>query len=404
MELNKTTVADRIHIGIFGRRNAGKSSLINALTGQDFAIVSEYKGTTTDPISKAMELPPLGPVLLIDTPGLDDVGKLGVLRINKAIKVLNKCDIALLVIDATDPFDEHDRNIMKLIEEKKIPYVIVLNKSDLTDTAPTVNLSLSIPILSVSSKTGHKIHELKELIAKLARKTDSEKRIVADLISPGDFVVLVVPIDKGAPKGRLILPQQQTIRDILDSKAIAIVCQETELIKTLANLHKKPRLVITDSQVFGAVSAATPPDILLTSFSILFARYKGDLTEMVKGAAALDRLPDGARVLIAEGCTHHRQCDDIGTVKLPHWLLKHTGRRLEFEFCSGADFPQNLSNYALIIHCGGCMINDREMQYRIKSAKDIKVPITNYGTAIAHMNGILKRSLLPFPKIASLLD
>ncbi|NLK39387.1 MAG: GTP-binding protein, partial [Clostridiales bacterium] len=242
MELNKTTVADRIHIGIFGRRNAGKSSLINALTGQDFAIVSEYKGTTTDPISKAMELPPLGPVLLIDTPGLDDVGKLGVLRINKAIKVLNKCDIALLVIDATDPFDEHDRNIMKLIEEKKIPYVIVLNKSDLTDTAPTVNLSLSIPILSVSSKTGHKIHELKELIAKLARKTDSEKRIVADLISPGDFVVLVVPIDKGAPKGRLILPQQQTIRDILDSKAIAIVCQETELIKTLANLHKKPRL------------------------------------------------------------------------------------------------------------------------------------------------------------------
>lgn len=404
MGLNETPTADRLHIGLFGRRNAGKSSLLNALTGQEHAIVSEHKGTTTDPVFKAMELLPLGPVVLIDTPGLDDDGELGALRIQKAVKVLNKCDLALLVIDSADPFDAHDRTILAQIEEKKIPYIIVLNKSDLGDAPAKANLPVSAPVLSVSSKTGEKIYELKELIAKLARQEESRKRIVADLIAPADFVVLVTPIDSGAPKGRLILPQQQTIRDILDANAIAIVCRETELFATLQTLGKKPRLVITDSQAFAAVSAATPPDIPLTSFSILFARYKGDLAEMVRGAAVLDKLADGDRILIAEGCTHHRQCDDIGTVKLPRWISKHTCRRLEFEFYSGSDFPQALSEYALILHCGGCMLNDREMQYRIQCAKNARIPITNYGTAIAHMNGILKRSLLPFPDIAALLD
>lgn len=403
--LNDTPSSSRIHIGIFGRRNAGKSSLINALTGQDLAIVSEHKGTTTDPVQKAMEFLPLGPVVLIDTPGLDDEGELGALRIEKAVRVLAKCDLALLVIDIRDPFDEHDQDILTRIEAKKIPYILVLNKSDLAEKPPEVlNLPVSAPAIVVSSKTGAQIHALKELIAKLARQDKPQKRIVADLVDPGDFVVLVVPIDSGAPKGRLILPQQQTIRDILDARAVPVVCQVSELSATLANLREKPRLVITDSQAFAAVDAATPPDILLTSFSILFARYKGDLAEMVRGAAILDRLADGDRVLIAEGCTHHRQCDDIGTVKLPRWLRAHTGRALEFDFSSGTGFPQDLSPYTLILHCGGCMLNDREMQYRIQCAKGAGRPITNYGTAIAHMHGILRRSLLPFPDIAALLN
>lgn len=407
MGLNETPSADRVHIGIFGRRNAGKSSIINAITGQDAAIVSEIKGTTTDPVYKAMELLPIGPVMLIDTPGLDDVGELGRLRIEKSYKVLNKTDIALLIIDSADGLNDEDERLIKRIEKKEIPYIIVLNKADIKAEAEkyyAAKIKSGVPVISVSSKTGSNIHELKELIAKQARQEDLSRRIVGDIISSSDFVVLVVPVDSAAPKGRLILPQQQTIRDILDADAVSIVVKETDLSDTLTHLAKKPRLVITDSQAFAKVSADTPDDIMLTSFSILFARYKGDLAEAVKGAAYLDSLTDGDKVLISEGCTHHRQCDDIGTVKLPRWILKHTGKRIDFEFSSGAGFPDDLTRYKLIVHCGGCMLNDREMKYRVKCAKDQNVPITNYGTAIAYMNGILKRTLAPFPDIASLLD
>lgn len=395
--LNQTPSANRTHIGIFGKRNAGKSSLINAITGQNYAIVSDVLGTTTDPVLKSMELLPLGPVVIIDTPGLDDEGTLGALRIQKAYQILNKTDIAVLVIDASSGVTKEDSEILKRIHEKEIPCVIVVNKSDICPNCNLEDLPLpdSDSAILVSSKTGEHIHELKELLAQQASQDTIQKSIVADLLNPLDFVVLVVPIDSAAPKGRLILPQQQTIRDILEAKASAIVVQETELAETLTSLGKKPKMVITDSQVFKKVSAVTPDDILLTSFSILFARYKGNLKTLVDGASALDSLKDGDRILISEGCTHHRQCDDIGTVKLPNWIRNYTKKEIEFEFTSGTEFPLDLSSYKMIVHCGGCMLNEREMKYRLKCAEDAKIPITNYGTCIAYINGILNRSLEP---------
>lgn len=395
--LNQTPSANRTHIGIFGKRNAGKSSLINAITGQNHAIVSDVLGTTTDPVLKSMELLPLGPVVIIDTPGLDDEGTLGALRIQKAYQILNKTDIAVLVIDASSGVTKEDSEILKRIHEKEIPCVIVVNKSDICPNCNLEDLPLpdSDSAILVSSKTGEHIHELKELLAQQASQDTIQKSIVADLLNPLDFVVLVVPIDSAAPKGRLILPQQQTIRDILEAKASAIVVQETELAETLNSLGKKPKMVITDSQVFKKVSAVTPDDILLTSFSILFARYKGNLKTLVDGASALDSLKNGDRILISEGCTHHRQCDDIGTVKLPNWIRSYTKKEIEFEFTSGTEFPLDLSSYKMIVHCGGCMLNEREMKYRLKCAEDAKIPITNYGTCIAYINGILNRSLEP---------
>lgn len=395
--LNQTPSANRTHIGIFGKRNAGKSSLINAITGQNYAIVSDVLGTTTDPVLKSMELLPLGPVVIIDTPGLDDEGTLGALRIQKAYQILNKTDIAVLVIDASSGVTKEDSEILKRIHEKEIPCVIVVNKSDICPNCNLEDLPLpdSDSAILVSSKTGEHIHELKELLAQQASQDTIQKSIVADLLNPLDFVVLVVPIDSAAPKGRLILPQQKTIRDILEAKASAIVVQETELAETLNSLGKKPKMVITDSQVFKKVSAVTPDDILLTSFSILFARYKGNLKILVNGASALDSLKNGDRILISEGCTHHRQCDDIGTVKLPNWIRSYTKKEVEFEFTSGTEFPLDLSSYKMIVHCGGCMLNEREMKYRLKCAEDAKIPITNYGTCIAYINGILERSLEP---------
>lgn len=395
--MNQTPSANRTHIGIFGKRNAGKSSLINAITGQNYAIVSDVLGTTTDPVLKSMELLPLGPVVIIDTPGLDDEGTLGALRIQKAYQILNKTDIAVLVIDASSGVTKEDSEILKRIHEKEIPCVIVVNKSDICPNCNLEDLPLpdSDSAILVSSKTGEHIHELKELLAQQASQDTIQKSIVADLLNPLDFVVLVVPIDSAAPKGRLILPQQQTIRDILEAKASAIVVQETELAETLNSLGKKPKMVITDSQVFKKVSAVTPDDILLTSFSILFARYKGNLKTLVDGASALDSLKNGDRILISEGCTHHRQCDDIGTVKLPNWIRSYTKKEVEFEFTSGTEFPLDLSSYKMIVHCGGCMLNEREMKYRLKCAEDAKIPITNYGTCIAYINGILNRSLEP---------
>lgn len=402
MSLNNTPSAERVHIGIFGRRNAGKSSVINALTGQSLAIVSDVKGTTTDPVLKAMELLPLGPVVMIDTPGLDDEGELGALRIQKAYQVLNKTDIAVLVVDGTIGMTGEDCAILDRIKDKQIPYVVVMNKADLiedrTFSAQNIPASLSSDhVIWVSAADKTNIHELKELIATLAPTEDNKLLIVGDLIHPSDFVVLVVPIDKAAPKGRLILPQQQTIRDILEADATAIVVKEHELRETLDSLGKKPSLVITDSQVFAKVSADTPRDIPLTSFSILFARYKGNLKTVVNGARTLDTLEDGDTILISEGCTHHRQCDDIGTVKLPRWIQNHTGKHLNFEFTSGTEFPLELGKYKLIVHCGGCTLNEREMKYRIKCAEDAGIPMTNYGTAIAYMQGILERSIEIFP-------
>lgn len=403
MSLNNTPSGERIHIGLFGRRNAGKSSIINAITGQNLAIVSDIEGTTTDPVIKAMELLPLGPVVMIDTPGLDDEGELGALRIRKAYQMLNKTDIALLVIDSSQGATDEDLRILKQIQKKEIPYLIVLNKWDLSadmdDALSHVMHVCSVDsehIICVSAQKQYHIHELKEQIARLAPIPDSDRKIVGDLIHPGDFIVLVVPIDKAAPKGRLILPQQQTIRDILDADAISVVVKETDLKNTLNTLGRKPALVITDSQVFGRVAKDTPADIPLTSFSILFARYKGNLKSLVHGAAAIDTLLDGDTVLISEGCTHHRQCGDIGTEKLPRWLEQHTGKKLNYQFTSGTEFPLELDSYKLIIHCGGCMLNEREVKYRMKCAEDAGVPMTNYGTAIAHMHGILKRSLEVF--------
>ena len=396
MSLNSTPSSERTHIGIFGRRNAGKSSIINAITGQNLAIVSDIEGTTTDPVLKTMELLPLGPVVLIDTPGLDDDGELGALRIEKAYQILNKTDIAVLVMDAAAGMTSEDKAILEQIQAKKIPCVAVFNKVDmLTDRNHIDNHIDTIPSVSVSTATGEHIRELKELIASLVSSDKNERRIVADLIHPMDLIVLVVPIDSAAPKGRLILPQQQTIRDILDSGAVSVVVRETELAETLQKLNRKPDLVITDSQAFAEVSAIVPRDVPLTSFSILFARYKGDLDTVVHGAQMLDELQNDDTVLIAEGCTHHRQCEDIGTVKLPRLIKKYTGKAVHFEFCSGTEFPSDLKRYRLIIHCGGCTLNEREMKHRQQCAREQQIAITNYGIAIAHMNGILKRSIEP---------
>lgn len=397
MSLNSTPSADRVHIGIFGRRNAGKSSIINAITGQNLAIVSDTKGTTTDPVLKAMELLPLGPVVLIDTPGLDDEGALGKLRIEKAYQVLNKTDIALLVVDSSVGMTKEDEKILAKIRDKNIPYLVVYNKCDIL---PKMNSTTDYAI-SVSASAGTHIHELKERIAALAPQSTDSPPIVRDLLKPNDFVILVVPIDASAPKGRLILPQQQTIRDILEAGAISIVVKDSELKETLTTLGKNPALVITDSQAFKEVSKVVPESIPLTSFSILFARHKGDLGTVANGAHAIEKLKDGDMILISEGCTHHRQCEDIGTMKIPRLLTKYTGKDLHFSFTSGVEFPSDLSKYQLIIHCGGCTLNEREMKYRLRCAKDQEVPITNYGTAIAHMNGILKRSLKPFNEFES---
>lgn len=404
MSLNSTPSSERIHIGIFGKRNAGKSSIINALTGQNLAIVSDVKGTTTDPVLKAMELLPLGPVVMIDTPGLDDDGDLGALRIQKAYQVLNKTDIAILVVDGTVGMTEEDYAILRRIKEKTIPSVVVLNKADIAVPgrfmdAASLGLAPEDYFMWVSASDKSNIYELKELIATLVPPDDSKLRIVSDLVKPSDFILLVVPIDKAAPKGRLILPQQQTIRDILEADAAAVVIKDNELSRTLSALGKRPAMIITDSQVFGKVSKETPDDIPLTSFSILFARYKGSLRAVVDGARTLDTLDDGDTVLIAEGCTHHRQCDDIGTVKLPSMVQDYTGKNINFEFTSGTEFPIDLSTYKLVIHCGGCTLNEREMKYRLKCTEDAHLPITNYGVAIAHMNGILERSIEIFPEL-----
>lgn len=407
MSLNATPSSERVHIGIFGKRNAGKSSLINAITGQNLAIVSEAKGTTTDPVYKAMELLPLGPVMIIDTPGIDDEGVLGSLRIQKAYQVLNKTDIALVIIDAAVGPSAEDLRLIERINTKKIPLLIVINKCETINedkkTAYQALLSNG-KLLFVSAEQKLNIFELKEAIAQTVPADENKAQIVADLLSPSDFVVLVVPIDSAAPKGRLILPQQQTIRDILEADAAAIVVKENELTNTLQNLGKRPKLIITDSQVFKKVAAETPADILLTSFSILFARYKGNLQTAVQGVTALDSLEDGDKILIGEGCTHHRQCDDIGTVKLPRWIKEYTGKNPEFIFTSGTEFPLNLSPYKMIIHCGACMLNEREMQYRIKCTADQNIPFTNYGITIAYINGILKRTVEPFLQIYKLLD
>jgi len=397
MGLNSTPAADRVHIGIFGKRNAGKSSVINAITGQNLAIVSDIMGTTTDPVSKAMELLPLGPVVIIDTPGLDDEGKLGRLRVQKSYQVLNKTDIAVLVVDAVQGILPEDEELLQRFREKDIPYLIVHNKTDLT---PHILRKETDREIWVSAASGENIHALKEKISAMVPSSASEVRIVADLLSPSDFVVLVVPIDSAAPKGRLILPQQQTIRDILEADAAAIVIKEHELKETLKSLGKKPKLVITDSQAFEKVSDDTPGDILLTSFSILFARHKGILEDTVRSVRTVDNLEDGDKVLVCEGCTHHRQCDDIGTVKIPRWLQAHTDKKLDFSFVSGTEFPDDLSAYKFIIHCGGCMLNEREVKYRMKCARDQDIPMTNYGILIAFIHGILKRSLEPFPDIS----
>ena len=415
MSMNQTPSSERVHIGFFGRRNAGKSSVMNAVTGQDIAVVSDVRGTTTDPVYKSMELLPLGPVVMMDTPGIDDEGELGKLRVRKSCRVLNKTDAAWLVIDGTVGAAPEDMALLERIREKNIPCVIAVNKKEAAEEAilkKTVDQlcpenagseEFAAQVICVSAATGEGIPELKELIASAARKEEPERYIVRDLLDPSDTAVLVVPIDKAAPKGRLILPQQQTIRDILEADAVSVVVKETELKNVLGQFREKPKLVITDSQAFEKVAADTPEDILLTSFSILFARYKGDLAAVVKGVTALDTVEDGDVILISEGCTHHRQCDDIGTVKLPRWIREYTGKEIRIETTSGTEFPDELTKYKVIIHCGGCMLNEREMKYRLKCAEDQGVPMTNYGIAIAFMKGILKRSVEVFPEIYEML-
>ena len=416
MGLNQTPSGERIHIGFFGRRNAGKSSVMNAVTGQSLAVVSEVKGTTTDPVYKSMELLPLGPVMMIDTAGIDDEGELGQQRVGKSISVLNKTDIAVLVADGCEGLQEEDLRLLERFEERGIPYLVVLNKADLwggTDLLEKGGFGLSDEqfrklrsedrILSVSAMDRSGIEALKERMAGIYRPEDRQRQLVGDLIAPLDLVVLVIPIDKAAPKGRLILPQQQTIRGILEAGATALVVRDTELEETLRRLPEKPALVITDSQVFESVSKVVPEDVLLTSFSILFARYKGDLEGQARGAAALSEIRDGDRILISEGCTHHRQCNDIGTVKLPGWIRAYTGKEPEFCFTSGTEFPEDLSPYKLVVHCGGCMLNEREMQHRLAQAARQQVPMTNYGILIAMMKGILRRSIRVFPELSDSL-
>ena len=400
MSLNDMVSAERLHISFFGMRNAGKSSFVNAVTGQQLAVVSEVKGTTTDPVKKAMELLPLGPVVIIDTPGLDDEGELGRLRVQKAMQVLSSTDIAVLVVDAAIGLRELDRSLVACFRERKIPYITVYNKADLVcERQPLVKHEIY-----ASAVTGENIYALKEKLGAFAKQLQNPKHMVADLLSEGDVVVLVTPIDESAPKGRLILPQQMAVREVLDAHAVAITCQDTELPRTLESLAVRPKMVITDSQAFERVSADTPVDIPLTSFSILMARYKGDLPTLAAGASALSHLKDGDKVLISEGCTHHRQCNDIGTVKMPAWIERFCKAKPEFTFTSGGEFPEDLSPYSLIVHCGGCMLTETAMKHRIETAISAGVPIVNYGIAIAQMHGILKRSVQMFPDILALLD
>lgn len=411
--LNQTPSGERVHIGFFGRRNAGKSSVVNAVTGQELAVVSDVKGTTTDPVTKSMEILPLGPVVVIDTPGFDDSGSLGELRVERTRRILEKTDIAVLIVDSTEGMKQCDLELLALFDERKLPYVIVMNKSDLGEKAGEKNAAawgvisgdgkesgFKAPVVRTSAITGDGIEELKNTIAAL-KPAEKEIPLVSDKINEGDIVLLVVPIDKAAPKGRLILPQQQTIRDIIDAGASAVVVRDSELAETLERLgpSARPALVITDSQVFGKVDKIVPPEIPLTSFSILMARHKGLLEEAVRGIAAIKKLKDGDKVLIAEGCTHHRQCGDIGRDKIPKWISDFTGKDIQFEMTSGGGYPSDLTDYALVVHCGGCMLNEREVGYRVKSASVQSVPITNYGTLIAHVHGILARSIGIFPEL-----
>lgn len=408
MGMNQTPASERVHISFFGKRNAGKSSVINAVTGQDLAIVSSVMGTTTDPVYKSMELLPLGPVVVIDTPGIDDEGELGALRVRKSYQVLNKTDIAILVVDSTTGKGEEEFALLHKFHEKHIPYLVVYNKIDLLSVEEIKNLAMSVRAgeVLVSAADGMNIQELKEKIATLKPEDTHQYPLIQDLIEPLDLVILVVPIDKAAPKGRLILPQQQTIRDILERGALSLVVRDTELKSTLDHFLTQgvcPKLVVTDSQAFARVSKDVPENITLTSFSILFARYKGELETQLKGVAALSSIEDGDHILIAEGCTHHRQCGDIGTCKMPEWIRNYTGKEPVFEFTSGTEFPDDVSSYKMVVHCGGCMLNEREMKYRIACCQDQGVPITNYGILIAQVTGILKRSLGPFPEMQELV-
>ena len=408
MGMNQTPASERVHISFFGKRNAGKSSVINAVTGQDLSIVSSVMGTTTDPVYKTMELLPLGPVMIIDTPGIDDEGELGALRVRKSYQVLNKTDIAILVIDSTIGKTEEEFALIHRFHKKKIPYLVVYNKIDLLSNEEIKDLAMSVRPgeVLISASSNMNIYELKEKIASLKPEDTHKYPLIQDLIEPLDLVILVVPIDKAAPKGRLILPQQQTIRDILERGALSLVVRDTELKDTLEHFRAqgiRPRLVVTDSQAFARVSRDTPEDITLTSFSILFARYKGELETQLKGVSSLSSLEDGDRILISEGCTHHRQCGDIGTSKIPDWIRNYTGKKPVFEFTSGTEFPEDVSSYKMVVHCGGCMLNEREMKYRIACCQDQRVPITNYGILIAQVTGILKRSLGPFPEMQKLL-
>ena len=409
MSMNQTPMSERVHIGFFGRRNAGKSSVMNAVTGQDLAVVSGVKGTTTDPVYKSMELLPLGPVVMMDTPGIDDEGELGSLRVKKSYQVLNKTDVAVLVIDGSVGASPEDAAVLDRIRKKGIPFVTVINKKELMRPEAEAGVKDALmledsQLISVSAAEGDGICGLKEKIAEIARAEEPEKYLVRDLLEKGDVAVLVVPIDSAAPKGRLILPQQQTIRDILEAGAVSVVVREKELKEALSKLASKPKMVITDSQAFAQVAKDTPNDVLLTSFSILMARYKGNLEQAVRGVTALEHLKDGDTVLISEGCTHHRQCDDIGTVKIPRWIREYTGKEIRIETTSGTEFPDDLTKYKLIIHCGGCMLNEREMKYRLSCAEDQGVPMTNYGIMIAYVKGILKRSVQVFPEIYELLQ
>ena len=399
MSLQNTPSSERLHIGFFGMRNAGKSSIVNAVTNQQLSVVSDVKGTTTDPVKKAMELLPLGPVVIIDTPGLDDEGTLGEMRVQKAKEVLSFTDIAVVVIDAQKGKSSQDIELIDAIKERKLPYIIAYNKADLLSETKKANDNE----IYVSATTKENINALKDMLSNLSEKNKNEKPLISDLLTEGDLVVLVIPIDKAAPKGRLILPQQLVMRDILDHHCMCICCQDTELKNTLSMLSQKPKLIITDSQAFGKVAKDTPDDILMTSFSIIMARYKGDLSALVKGAKALENIKDNDKILIAEGCTHHRQCNDIGSVKMPKWIENFTNSKPQYEFSSGASFPDNLNEYSLIVHCGGCMLNEKEMKNRMIKTDAINVPIVNYGVAIAHMHGILKRSLLPFENVNNLL-
>ena len=398
--MNSSPKSHRVHIGFFGRRNVGKSSVVNAFTNQNLAVVSSVKGTTTDPVYKAMELLPMGPVMIIDTPGIDDRGELGSLRVEKTKQVLNKIDVAVLVVDSTQGLTDYDKELISLFRERNIPYVVAYNKIDLNEV--TDHLKENEIAVSALDNTG--INSLREKVANLTSNKTSDRKIIGDLLTPGDIVLLVIPIDSAAPKGRLILPQQQVIRDVLDSGAVAVVCKEDEIQQTLNNLNKKPRVVVTDSQAFEKADKATPKDIYLTSFSILMARFKGFLETAVKGASKISKLKDGDRVLIAEGCTHHRQCEDIGSVKIPKWLGEYTNKNLDITLVSGTEYPEDLSPYSLVIHCGGCMLNTREMQYRMSHTIEQGIPFTNYGTAIAYLHGILERSIEFIPEVKDILD